>query len=129
MSEDRDFLELVSSSSLNRTGEGRGPADIENSFHLFGPGKRSEAMDQLDQAVGCYQQALRLRPNYNTVQFAQLKNKPPAMMGLHRPGSTLLTSGEVFVRSDDACDGNFVRYAVLESRRKTIQARWVGRAA
>lgn len=50
MSDDRDFFELVSSSSLNRTGEGRGPADIENSFHLYGPGKRSEAMDQLDQA-------------------------------------------------------------------------------
>ena len=47
---DRDFLEIVSSSSLNRTGEPRGPADVEASFHLYGPAKRSESLDQIDQA-------------------------------------------------------------------------------
>lgn len=50
MADDRDFLEIVSSASINRSGEPRGPADVEAQFHLYGPKHRTDALDQLDQA-------------------------------------------------------------------------------
>lgn len=45
-----DFLEKVSNSSINRTGQPRGPGQVEAEFHLYGPQLRSESLDQLDQA-------------------------------------------------------------------------------
>jgi hypothetical protein len=45
-----DFLEKISNSSFNRTGQARGPAEVEAQFHLYGPQLRSESLDQLDEA-------------------------------------------------------------------------------
>jgi hypothetical protein len=46
---DDDFLKLVDQSARNWTGEGRDPDQIEADFHLYGHGKRAEALDQFDE--------------------------------------------------------------------------------
>lgn len=45
-----DFMERIANSSMNRTGQARGAADVSEAFHLYGLQKRAEALDQLDQA-------------------------------------------------------------------------------
>jgi hypothetical protein len=46
---DDDFLKLVDQSARNWTGEGREPDQIQADFHLYGHGKRAEALDQFDE--------------------------------------------------------------------------------
>ena len=46
---DDDFLKLVDQSARNWTGEGRAPDQIQADFHLYGHGKRAEALDQFDE--------------------------------------------------------------------------------
>jgi hypothetical protein len=49
MSDDnRDFLDRINSSSENWTGKPRTPDDVVGEFHLHGPQKRIEALEQLD---------------------------------------------------------------------------------
>jgi hypothetical protein len=45
---DDDYLKRVDQVAKNWTGEGRGPDQIEAEFHLYGHGKRAEALDQID---------------------------------------------------------------------------------
>jgi hypothetical protein len=47
---DDDFLQKISNSSINRTGQARAAADVEAQFHLYGSQMRAESLDQLDQA-------------------------------------------------------------------------------
>jgi hypothetical protein len=49
MSDDRDFLSRIASSSENWTGQARTPDDVVGDFHLFGQAKRIAALEQIDE--------------------------------------------------------------------------------
>ena len=51
MSDEPDLIDRTAQMWRNRIGEDVGPAELLQEFQLCGPGKRVEALDQLDEEL------------------------------------------------------------------------------